>query len=62
MVFNPYPFELLYKLIKDISPKQDVIKLTIGEPQFDTPNDIQNALCNNANLLSKYPSSTGEVF
>lgn len=62
MLFNPYPFELLENLISSLSPKMDVVKLTIGEPQFDTPLVIQNALCENSNLLNKYPSSKGELF
>lgn len=63
MLFSPYPFELLENLIKDIKPsKKDTIKLTIGEPQFDTPLIIQNTLCSNANLLKKYPSSKGEIY
>lgn len=62
MNFLPYPFERLNELIKDISPKKDVFKLTIGEPQFETPENIQNELAKNVNLLKKYPASGGEKY
>lgn len=62
MNFIPYPFELLNHLLKDSKPKKDIIKLSIGEPQFDTPQIIQNELSQNANLLRKYPSSSGEKY
>lgn len=62
MDFAPYPFERLNELIKEIKPKKDVIKLTIGEPQFDTPKNIQDELINNAYLLNKYPASGGESY
>ena len=48
MHFQPYPFERLNALIKDISPQKDIIKLTIGEPQFETPNLICQALQDSA--------------
>lgn len=35
--------------------------LTIGEPQFETPAFIQEALAENAPLLKKYPKTTGET-
>lgn len=62
MNFLPYPFERLNELVKDINPKKDIFKLTIGEPQFETPKNIQDELSNNANLLKKYPSSAGEKY
>lgn len=62
MDFMPYPFERLNDLIKDIRPKKDIVKLTIGEPQFDTPRKIQDELANNVALLNKYPSSGGESY
>lgn len=60
--FSPYPFEQLNELIKNIRSKKDLIKLTIGEPQFDAPKNIQDELINNVSLLNKYPSSTGESY
>jgi N-succinyldiaminopimelate aminotransferase len=62
MNFEPYPFEKLNTLLSDIEPNQDFTAsvLTIGEPQFETPDFIQRALCNNADLLKKYPKTNGE--
>lgn len=62
MNFEPYPFEKLNNLLKDITPNADLQPsvLTIGEPQFDTPDFIQKSLAENAHLLKKYPKTTGE--
>jgi succinyldiaminopimelate transaminase len=62
MNFEPYPFEKLNELLKDIIPnsKYTPSVLTIGEPQFETPNFIQEALCKSSSLLKKYPKTTGE--
>ncbi|WP_457744764.1 succinyldiaminopimelate transaminase [Sulfurimonas sp.] len=63
MQFEPYPFEKLTKLLEDIKPNKGYFSsvLTIGEPQFETPDFIQDALCQNAQLLKKYPKTTGEA-
>ena len=63
MHFEPYPFEKLTKLLEDITPNKGYFSsvLTIGEPQFETPDFIQNALAKNAELLKKYPKTTGEA-
>ncbi|MBN2832655.1 MAG: succinyldiaminopimelate transaminase [Campylobacterales bacterium] len=63
MHFQPYPFEKLSELLKDITPNSayPAVSLTIGEPQFDTPDFIQEALKQNSALLNKYPKSLGEV-
>ncbi len=62
MRFQTYPFEKLNNLLKDITPSKDYtpITLTIGEPQFDTPEFIQQELCNTSSLLKKYPKTAGE--
>ena len=62
MQFESYPFEKLNTLLSDIEPKADseLIALTIGEPQFETPEFIQEALKNNSSLLKKYPKTAGE--
>ncbi|MDF1880348.1 succinyldiaminopimelate transaminase [Sulfurimonas sp. MAG313] len=62
MKFESYPFEKLNTLLADISPNQDkkLIALTIGEPQFETPSFIQDALKNSSSLLKKYPKTAGE--
>lgn len=61
--FQSYPFEKLRTLLSAITPP-DVppINLTIGEPQFQTPPNIQQSLITNAPLLNKYPKSSGEEY
>jgi aspartate/methionine/tyrosine aminotransferase len=63
MNFEPYPFEKLNNLLKDITPNDAYSPsvLTIGEPQFETPEFIQNTLCKNSKLLKKYPKTSGET-
>ncbi len=63
MHFEPYPFEKLSTLLKDITPnpKFPAVNLTIGEPQFETPTFILEALKENVHLLNKYPKSAGEA-
>ena len=62
MHFEPYPFEKLNDLLKDITPSSNYepSTLTIGEPQFDTPSFIQEAVAKNTHLLKKYPKTAGE--
>ncbi|TKI70255.1 succinyldiaminopimelate transaminase [Sulfurimonas crateris] len=62
MNFEPYPFEKLNNLLKDITPncEYEPSALTIGEPQFETPGFIQKSLCDNASLLRRYPKTAGE--
>jgi aspartate/methionine/tyrosine aminotransferase len=62
--FEQYPFEKLNKLLEGVtpSPKHSPISLTIGEPQFQTPQFIQDALAEHTNLLNKYPKSVGESY
>ena len=59
-MFEKYPFEKLNELLKDIPHPDEVLSLTIGEPQFETPEFIQKELCNSSNLLNKYPKTAGE--
>lgn len=64
MNFEPYPFEKLTNLLKNITPS-DKFKpcvLTIGEPQFETPAFIQEALKDSLDLLNKYPKTSGENY
>jgi len=63
MNFEPYPFEKLNNLLKNITPNQDYepLALTIGEPQFQTPDFIQEELKNTVSLLKKYPKTSGET-
>ncbi|MGM0533241.1 MAG: succinyldiaminopimelate transaminase [Campylobacterota bacterium] len=61
MQFEPYPFEKLGKLLQDVTPNEAYapFNLTIGEPQFDTPAFIQDALKSSSDLLKKYPKTGG---
>ena len=63
MKFEPYPFEKLTNLLKNIvaSKEYKPSVLTIGEPQFETPQFIQEALKDSTSLLKKYPKTTGEA-
>ncbi|WP_027327647.1 succinyldiaminopimelate transaminase [Helicobacter pametensis] len=59
--FQTYPFEKLSLLLEGIQTEaENVVDLTIGEPQFETPKPIQEALQNSTHLLRKYPKSAGE--
>jgi len=62
MHFETYPFEKLNILLQDITPNSayDALSLTIGEPQFETPQFILRALNTHAPLLNKYPKTAGE--
>lgn len=60
--FQTYPFEKLSLLFEGITPRQEVINLTIGEPRFQTPLPIQEALASHTSLLQKYPKSKGEDY
>lgn len=61
MNFEKYPFEKLTELLEGITPdkKYTPSSLTIGEPQFDTPQFIQKELQDTAYRLNKYPKSAG---
>jgi len=62
MQFETYPFEKLNNLLSDITPNDNFspLTLTIGEPQFETPDFIQKKLSSSTSLLNKYPKSAGE--
>lgn len=62
MNFETYPFEKLNLLLETVTPSSiyDPLSLTIGEPQFDTPRFILDALNMHAPLLNKYPKTAGE--
>ncbi|MEN4045389.1 succinyldiaminopimelate transaminase [Sulfurimonas sp. NWX367] len=63
MNFEPYPFEKLTNLLQNIQPNKGYYPsvLTIGEPQFETPDFIQKTLTDNTALLKKYPKTSGET-
>jgi N-succinyldiaminopimelate aminotransferase len=62
--FEKYPFEKLRELLQNIEPnsKYREIDLTIGEPQFDTPEFIRESFKESSELLKKYPKSGGETY
>ncbi|RUM74691.1 MAG: hypothetical protein DSZ10_01145, partial [Sulfurovum sp.] len=62
MNFETYPFEKLNRLLEDITPNHAYtpLSLTIGEPQFETPAFIKEALCEAVDTLNKYPKTAGE--
>ena len=62
MNFETYPFEKLNLLLDEIVPSDAYapLSLTIGEPQFATPQFILDALEKHAPLLNKYPKTSGE--
>ena len=64
MNFEQYPFERLNTLLMDITPNKnhELSALTIGEPQFETPDFIQESLKDNSDLLKKYPKTAGEDY
>ena len=64
MQFEPYPFEKLTTLLADITPNSayEPRSLTIGEPQFETPDFIQSAFKESSDLLKKYPKTAGEAY
>jgi aspartate/methionine/tyrosine aminotransferase len=62
MRFEPYPFEKLRELFSDVEFSGEIIDLTIGEPQFETPNLIQDRFKETSSLLKKYPKSGGEPY
>lgn len=60
--FHSYPFERLKLLVAPITPYKQGISLSIGEPQFETPLFIQDALKNSSSELRYYPKSAGENY
>jgi len=61
--FQKYPFEKLNELLAGVEPNKNYssISLTIGEPQFETPQFIKEALIEHIELLNKYPKTAGEA-
>jgi N-succinyldiaminopimelate aminotransferase len=59
---NPYPFERLRELTRDIVPNPQFkpISLGIGEPRHPTPRFIEEALVQGLGALSSYPPTLGE--
>lgn len=59
---QPYPFERLRQLTRDItpSPTHKPISLGIGEPKHPTPELIREALVGALDGLAAYPATAGE--
>ena len=58
---QPYPFEKLRQLFAGVSPAPTFgeIRLSIGEPQHDTPPFIRQALADRLDGLANYPTTQG---
>jgi N-succinyldiaminopimelate aminotransferase len=58
---HPYPFEKLRQLFRGIQPPTGLpeIRLSIGEPQHETPALIKEALAANLQGLANYPTTSG---
>ena len=58
---QPYPFEKLRALFAGVTPNPQYkeIKLSIGEPQHETPAFIMEALSANLKGLANYPTTQG---
>jgi len=60
MDFGAYPFTKLNNLLLGIdNDKTKTIDLAIGEPKFETPSNIKDALIKHIDKLNKYPMSAG---
>ncbi|PAF48213.1 hypothetical protein BKH43_07970 [Helicobacter sp. 13S00401-1] len=57
MRFNPYPFDLLRKLLEGCTPPKDVLNLSIGEPSFGASKASIDALAQHASGISFYPKN-----
>lgn len=60
-LLQPYPFEKLRQLFAGVAPAPTFkeIKLSIGEPQHETPPFIKKALADNLAGLANYPTTQG---
>ena len=58
---HPYPFEKLRLLFQGIRPPRELreIRLSIGEPQHETPALIKEALAASLTGLANYPTTSG---
>jgi N-succinyldiaminopimelate aminotransferase len=58
---QPYPFEKLRALFEGLTPKAGLkpIRLSIGEPQHETPAFIKQVLAENLGGLATYPTTQG---
>lgn len=61
-LLQPYPFERLRQIVRDITPNPDLkpISLGIGEPRHPAPELVETALKNAMLGLSVYPPTVGD--
>ncbi|HEY1092223.1 MAG TPA: aminotransferase class I/II-fold pyridoxal phosphate-dependent enzyme, partial [Burkholderiaceae bacterium] len=61
-LLNPYPFERLRALTRDVRPNPALrpISLGIGEPRHAAPQLVADALMASLDGLSRYPATAGE--
>jgi N-succinyldiaminopimelate aminotransferase len=59
---NPYPFERLRALTRDVTPDPawSAIGLGIGEPKHATPDLVRHAIVEHLDGLASYPATGGE--
>lgn len=60
-LLQPYPFEKLRVLLKDVQPPADktAISLSIGEPKHESPAFVTKTLTDNLAQLAVYPTTAG---
>lgn len=60
---QPYPFARIAKLLEGVepNPQKEALRLSIGEPQHKTSEFILDALTNNLDGFSRYPSTVGSA-
>ena len=60
---QPYPFQKLAALLKDVAPPPGLqpINLSIGEPKHATPEFIKRALAESLDGLASYPATAGTM-
>jgi len=60
-LLHPYPFEKLRTLLAGVQPPADkrAIALSIGEPKHRSPDFVAQALADNLDQLSVYPTTLG---
>jgi N-succinyldiaminopimelate aminotransferase len=58
---HPYPFQRFGKILRGIqpSPEHELIRLSIGEPQHETPKVILDELSGNLDGIAHYPTTQG---
>ncbi|MBJ7552970.1 succinyldiaminopimelate transaminase [Marinomonas spartinae] len=61
---HPYPFQKLAELLEGLTPNPEkpLIRLTIGEPQHESPQCVLDKLADSLKSgVSKYPNTKGEL-